>query len=363
MHSKHYKKKSNNKSSQLFFTILILFTTISFKSTAASPKSLSNFSEFTSVSDYTFGAPNIQGCGWDFKSAGSYDIFAQPALSGGAAANDKFLNFYNDGNANVSFVSLIANDRVAFRLNSLYVKTGSGVTLTVKGYKNDTQVSGATKTYTTIGSGWQKITVDDVAAFSSITEIRIEGITSPSFAIDEIQINQTVLPVNLLFFNLTQKNSSTKLLWEVALEDNCAYYTLERSIDGIVFTKFATIQPKGSNSKYEYQDFAQINAAKYYRLSQTDIDGAVNILGVIASSNPLTNINNLIYPSPAVEYIELSFLNPSKRNIVKLTDLSGKLVKEEKLSIGKTQLTGLGKLPSGVYILHANNMTFKIIKK
>ena len=90
------------------------------------------------------------------------------------------------------------------------------------------------------------------------------------------------LPINLLTFEgklLSGIDDIVKLKWETATEQNNDFFTLSRSIDGIIWENIASISGAGnSNEKthYQYIDRSVPKKSKehiYYKLSQTDFNG------------------------------------------------------------------------------------------
>jgi len=141
-----------------------------------------------------------------------------------------------------------------------------------------------------------------------------------------------VLPVELLSF--TGKCSAAKNIfnWSTATEQNNAYFTLEKSKDGEVFETFAKIKGSGNSSKvvnYMYTVEEEDNSTnKYYRLSQTDINGKSQILKLIYL-NCVDVIGNLkLYPNPATNEIKINFESALESEFtINITDMLGRLLK------------------------------------
>ena len=105
----------------------------------------------------------------------------------------------------------------------------------------------------------------------------------------------SILPIKLDDFNGHKKNDVNLLTWTTLSEMNNDYFTLEVSTDGINFRdiQFGNINGAGNSShKIEYQfehtDFR--NTINYYRLTQTDFDGASVSKGVISINNTIESI-------------------------------------------------------------------------
>lgn len=80
----------------------------------------------------------------------------------------------------------------------------------------------------------------------------------------------TFLPVELLSFTGSKGNVLT---WVIESENDCDYYTVERSVNGTEWTEIAQVNAVNANS-YSVKDNDYQNVINYYRLSQTDLDGS-----------------------------------------------------------------------------------------
>lgn len=95
-------------------------------------------------------------------------------------------------------------------------------------------------------------------------------------------IEATSLPVELLSFEIIPSESNL-ILWSTASETDNDYFTLYRSTDGITYEEIAIENGYGTTSHkqdYDYTDFSAPQGVVYYKLTQTDFDGTVNLLGI-----------------------------------------------------------------------------------
>lgn len=132
------------------------------------------------------------------------------------------------------------------------------------------------------------------------------GLSSFSeFGIGRESSNGNPLPVELLSFTATVKNNNqVELDWATAIEINNDYFTVERSADGVTFAEVTTVDGAGNSTEvhqYSAIDGTPVNGTSYYRLKQTDFDGAFkysNIASVsIGNTEPTAQIT--VYPNPA----------------------------------------------------------------
>lgn len=137
-----------------------------------------------------------------------------------------------------------------------------------------------TTSYTALG-GEQYMTMGNFRNDASTLRDSIAGTwlyNSAYYYIDEVSVAPIIpLPVELLEFNVLCKENGTEIDWTTASETNNAYFTLEASEDGITYEYITRIDGSGSSNEitqYHYTDKIRNMKGVYYRLSQTDFDGA-----------------------------------------------------------------------------------------
>lgn len=93
------------------------------------------------------------------------------------------------------------------------------------------------------------------------------------------------LPITLLEFNAKPEGSVVRVEWATASERDNALFTVERSLDGVVFETVAHVPGAGSSNTL--QTYTEIDPAphaglSYYRLRQTDVDGTSTVSNMVA---------------------------------------------------------------------------------
>jgi hypothetical protein len=107
----------------------------------------------------------------------------------------------------------------------------------------------------------------------------LTGMTGFStFTINGSSAPNTALPVELLFFSATAHNQKQVILnWATASELNNDFFTVERSIDGLNWEVVEFVNGNGTTplrNDYSTTDIRPFTGLSYYRLKQTDFDGA-----------------------------------------------------------------------------------------
>jgi hypothetical protein len=191
------------------------------------------------------------------------------------------------------------------------------------------------------------------------------GITTHNATVISDPCAQLPLPIELLEFKGECNSQNIELKWVTASEINNDYFSIERSIDGINWLLITKINGAGNSTSiknYSYTNVRQYHDISYYRLKQTDFDGEFKHSAIIVIEKCEEEINELtIYPNPINEALNLSYggdksqiLSTSMYNILGemvyySESYQSKIVFENKLN--------------GIYFLHVNTNSKKIVKK
>jgi predicted esterase len=170
------------------------------------------------------------------------------------------------------------------------------------------------------------------------------------------------LPLTLTSFTavLAPDNAAVAIDWTTASEQNNKYFILQRSGDGATFSDLDTVVPASPNSatarSYSYADQAPLAGNNFYRLTQVDMDGAVNYYGIREVSLPAARTTSLgISPNPCTDHIFVQFgdaeLGPLVADII---DTRGQVVRRwtsEKQQPDWSDTFIVSDLPPGQYFL------------
>ncbi len=138
------------------------------------------------------------------------------------------------------------------------------------------------------------------------------------------------LPVTLLDFSGKLKGNNVLLEWTTSFEINSKEFQIEKSTDGVTYSKLNTVAAAGNSfaeKNYSYLD-AEATEINYYRLKMVDIDGYAkqsNVIviknsGILSQSISVTNM-------PFSDFINIRFAKvPTGKTMLKLFDLSGRLI-------------------------------------
>lgn len=166
----------------------------------------------------------------------------------------------------------------------------------------------------------------------------------------------SVLPLKLLSFSAEHAVKENRLSWNTAEEINTAYFDIERSNDGRLFSKAGRVNSYGKlRNSYSFRDIKPAQGDNFYRLKMVDKDGEFAYSDV----KKLNNANILlmsVYPNPANKYVAVSLFNETSQEVsFNITDIKGTMLKKQKIRVpAGSSITdiSIADLSPGVYILH-----------
>ncbi len=167
------------------------------------------------------------------------------------------------------------------------------------------------------------------------------------------------LPVVLGNFSASLTAENTVLVsWATEQEVNSSYFAVQRSSNGSDWTTIGTVAAKGNSatvSTYSFTDKSALNGIDYYRLQMVDLNGsyAFSPISVVRTSL-VQNIS--VFPNPARNYINITLGGSVPTVNVRLIDLTGKVLQEQRLnasSLNTTISMPVSSYAQGVYILQA----------
>jgi hypothetical protein len=182
---------------------------------------------------------------------------------------------------------------------------------------------------------------------------------------------EALLPVTFSGFTTRLRNGAALLQWSTLSELNNQGFAIERSTDGITFSKIGFVKGAGTTNakmQYQYSDYG-FSGSAYYRLEQTDFDGTTfttspqylnanaNQFAVELETNPAESIS--LIASDGNEIVSISVTN----NMGTLLFAS-----EGKFEILSNALKmASAKWAAGMYVVRVNSTyqtsTLKVISK
>lgn len=143
--------------------------------------------------------------------------------------------------------------------------------------------------------------------------------------------NQLALPVSILSFTGNWKNGVVSLQWVTEKESNIDHYEVERSEDGVSYSKKGTVAALNTDIKHGY-GFDDTNLQQpfyYYRVKVIEKSGQFKYSNVLMlkDSQQVRGVRMKILPNPIDNWFTASFQDPVTADIsVRMMDLSGREV-------------------------------------
>jgi hypothetical protein len=221
--------------------------------------------------------------------------------------------------------------------------------------------------YKTIGASFEFGGLSDAASPSTKKELMMK--ISDFFVL-------SVIPVELISFNVDIDENGIFLMWETATETNNSGFEVERSSDGKEFEKIGEVEGKGTTTEmqeYTFRD-ATVTSGKgkfYYRLKQVDFNGTEeysDIVEIEYTLLPLVFSLSQNYPNPFNPATTIKFDIPKEVDVtLKIYDALGSEVAtivNEKMEPGYYRYEwNAAKYASGVYFYRLIAGSFISTKK
>jgi hypothetical protein len=215
------------------------------------------------------------------------------------------------------------------------------------------------------GSTWIPATASGLATGSNPYSIVRSGLTTfnTPFGIG----SGTTLPVSLLRFDAKlQQPRYVALEWETIQEINNRYFTLERSADMQNFETIAKVSAASTRGAlYTWTDNLQTtttaNQTWYYRLSQTDMDGTKQDLGIRAITVSSNNEQIHVQPNPFDNFFDIELSDIGDASDIKVYNAIGQLVHTFTVTAPKIRIA-TEMWASGVYYIRCGNASVKVVK-
>ncbi len=204
------------------------------------------------------------------------------------------------------------------------------------------------------------------------TALSLTDTTTVAFSIDANAASQTanrfmvvfeptsVLPVTYTNVKAYQQNGGVSVEWSVTNQLNISAYEVEKSIDGITFTKVATVKASDLSNAYNWIDENAISGDNYYRICSVVSNGAVQYSAVVKVKTGTSIPSITVYPNPIRGgVISLQMVNMAKGKYdIQLIDNIGQVLMSTEIEHAGGSSNQIirykNNLTKGVYHLEVN---------
>ncbi|MCH6199239.1 T9SS type A sorting domain-containing protein [Aquiflexum sp. LQ15W] len=221
------------------------------------------------------------------------------------------------------------------------------------------------------GSQWIDLGQDALSGDANSGSVRNQT-TVPNFSPGIFTLSQSfrILPVELLSFTaMITEDDKIKVSWSTAQEKNNAFFTLEKSLDGINWSTIGLIPGAGDSEVilfYDFIDESPVYGRQFYRLTQTDFDGTSETFRVVGVTIQSKNekITFKVYPNPSNGLVKILSQNTNMEEAeIMVLDYQGQIVRNIKGITGRLVEMDLTDLPKGLYLLKIKHNHYWETKK
>jgi hypothetical protein len=249
---------------------------------------------------------------------------------------------------------------------TLYYGIGTSDGVTDPSNLRVAKTNGAGTTWFDVGgtgsaAGSGTITSNAFTTFSTFTLANATGGTNP-------------LPIELKSFDAYYDGSEVQLEWTTASELNNDFFTVQRSADGQEFESLYTVAGNGTTTEthnYFANDAQPLYGISYYRLKQTDFDGASTFSSIVKVEAAFSGqVTFEVYPNPTDgdnTFVKLHGIGEGTSVRITVSDLVGRnlLTIINTSEVAETRIIPLAieDLPQGIYIITVSGGNRSISKR
>jgi len=181
-----------------------------------------------------------------------------------------------------------------------------------------------------------------------------------SYAADRFKIffkQGIVLPVTFTSLEAYRKNNAVKVEWKVENETGIRHYEVERSADGVHFSKIGHDIAATNSSSYQFDDESPLPGLNYFRIKAVENNRRIKYTNIAKLYFGKTPSGITVFPNPVSDGKINIYLSGGEKGDyhANLFNSNGQLIQTNKLA----QLTGTAnttveinkELPHGNYIL------------
>jgi hypothetical protein len=225
-------------------------------------------------------------------------------------------------------------------------------------------------TGTAIGTG-PSITVEPTVTTAYF--VRAEGACNNTICAATAITVTCTLPTDLVYFHGSYASGIANLTWEVTDNENLDGFYVERSLDGVTFTRIDSVAASGANGvvNYSFDDnVASLHTQTItYRIILHFKTGDLKPSSVVAINKPLDASDGLVvYPNPASTQLTIAVNSDKEQQLSYiLINMQGQTLATgtQTLTRGSNSVSvnGLQFVSSGAYILRIQTQDYVVQKK
>ncbi|MGD0710649.1 MAG: T9SS type A sorting domain-containing protein [Bacteroidales bacterium] len=216
--------------------------------------------------------------------------------------------------------------------------------------------------YTTSTNSWDYPFLPSQTSNTSLNTVSVPGVTN--FSPWAITQSSNPLPIKLLSFNAACADNKVNIDWVTASETNNDYFTVEKSKNTRDWDFVLNMKGAGNSNSvlyYNASDDQPFDGVSYYRLKQTDFNGAFtfsNVLAVDCATNHPFQFVNAYYSSASNGIVVNFTASTGDSYSYTLINLAGQVLKSRAgladAGTNELQINANG-LSQGIYLVTLQN--------
>lgn len=178
------------------------------------------------------------------------------------------------------------------------------------------------------------------------------------------------LPVKFISFTAVPQSNAVVLNWQTAEEQHCAYYSIQRSREGVGYDSIGTVMSSGNGyaiNNYAFIDPHPFHDVNYYRIRQVDEDGRYTYSIVRKVMINSAGLSYALGQNPVTNELKINLeSNQSLQLQLEVRDAAGHLLIHQNQPIARGSIMHVipvKQLAAGVYFLTVNSGKTSITKK
>ena len=195
---------------------------------------------------------------------------------------------------------------------------------------------------------WTGPTVDGTVTITDANGCVAQGQVSP-------------VPVDLVYFDGEVSNGEAILKWQTASEINSERFVVEKSYDGNLYAEVGQVEGAGNSVEIMNYSMIDLNMGEgdvYYRLSQFDFDGSMEVFEPIVLNANMDRGRIIVSPNPSEGQVGIELPATTETSELLILDMTGKEMLRMEVQAelnGTQQNVDLTQLPKGLYYIKYGN--------
>jgi hypothetical protein len=176
-------------------------------------------------------------------------------------------------------------------------------------------------------------------------------VTTPGFSNFYIMAGTNPLSIALTSISAVNAGNRNRVDWTTGAEVSGDKFDVERSIDGINFTKLGTVDARGAASSYSFWDNTPVTGVNHYRLRMTEPSGKSAYSQTVDATVKTGAFQVIAFPNPVTEELTVQIYGTAAGNArVSISDVTGKTIRVIALT-GNTLKINMNGIAQGFYLV------------